>query len=132
MDYLVIRYEDHTNETFFENIYKLDQFHNLSYDLKTNEISINKSFESTGKKFTAIHAKSTEKKNDESIFTEEVNKHCNLDLNIVEPSKKEFIEKLDEVIYTQEEPFWGPSVFMQYFVYFTSAKIRLKILYKKK
>lgn len=75
-------------------------------------IASKKYFESSKKKFTAIHAKSTEKKSDESIFAQEVSEYC----NIVEPSKKEFIDKIDEVIYTQEEPFGSPSIFMQYFV----------------
>ena len=45
MDYLVIGFEDHTNETFFENIYKLEQSHNLTYDLKDNSFEIKKYYE---------------------------------------------------------------------------------------
>jgi asparagine synthase (glutamine-hydrolysing) len=40
MDYLIPDYEDHTNETFFENIYKLEQSHNLIYDLEGNTYKI--------------------------------------------------------------------------------------------
>ncbi|WP_419773856.1 asparagine synthase (glutamine-hydrolyzing) [Halarcobacter sp.] len=174
LDYLIIGFEDHTNETFFKDIYKLEQSHNLVYDLKANSFEIRRYFEiknykenlsesesvklyennlkssinlrlrsdvkvgtclsggldssslaalssleynkKASSKFTAIHAKSTQKNNDESLFAKEVSNHCNLDLNIVEPSSKEFIENIDEVIYTQEEPFGGPSIFMQYFV----------------
>lgn len=174
MDYLVIGYEDHTNETFFQNIYKLEQSHNLIYDLKTNNFRIRQYYElknnekplnendsieqysiklkesiklrlrsdvklgtclsggldsssiaaiaskqyfmQSGNKFSAIHAKSTQNDNDESIFAKEVSDYCKLDLNIVEPLSQEFVDVVDEVIYVQEEPFGGPSIFMQYFV----------------
>ena len=174
MDYLVIGFEDHTNETFFENIYKLEQSHNLTYDLKDNSFEIKKYyeltkntldfdedesielyskklndsielrlrsdvkvgtclsggldsssiasiaatkyFEQSGQKFSAIHAKSSQKNNDESAFAKDVCDYCDLDLKIVEPTKEDFIENIDEIIYTQEEPFGGPSIFMQYFV----------------
>jgi asparagine synthase (glutamine-hydrolysing) len=174
MDYFVIGLEDHTNETFFENIYKLEQSHNLTYNLKTNEFIIKRYYDiiqeniyldeidsitlyksnlinaiklrlrsdvkvgvclsggldsssiaaiasenykkSSTYKFTAIHAKSSEKTTDESLYAREVSDFCNLDLQIVEPTKEEFINSIDELIYTQEEPFSGPSIFMQYFV----------------
>lgn len=67
-------------------------------------------------KFTAIHAKSSEKNTDESAFAQEVSDKCNLDLHIIEPSTGDFQNIVDEVIYTQEEPFGSPSIFMQYFV----------------
>ena len=39
MDYIVLGYLDHSNETF-ENIFKLDPSHNLIYDLTTHQYSI--------------------------------------------------------------------------------------------
>lgn len=174
MDYLVIGFENHTSETFFENILQLEQSHNLIYDLKTNKLNTSKYYdvnrinmiknesdsieeyknrllesvelrlrsdvkvgtclsggldsssiaaiaskkylEKSGNKFSAIHAKSTQSSNDESGFAKEVSDYCKLDLNIVQPSREEFLDNIDEVIYTQEEPFGGPSIFMQYFV----------------
>jgi asparagine synthase (glutamine-hydrolysing) len=40
MDYLIPDYEDHNNETFFKNIYKLEQSHNLIYNLNDNTYKI--------------------------------------------------------------------------------------------
>ncbi len=176
VDYLLYGLEEHTNETFFKNIYKLEQSHNLIYDLRTNTFEIKKYFdlefdvnlndlnenesvehlelklkkaielrlrsdvkvgtclsggldsssiaaiaskkyfEATGEKFVAIHAKSIEQKTDESHFAREVATHCNLDMIEVEPQLDDITNNMKEVIYTQEEPFGGPSIFMQYFV----------------
>jgi len=175
-DYLLYGLEEHTNETFFKNIYKLEQSHNLIYSLDTNEYTIyryfdlemDKSldaigeaqsidciqakiekaidlrlrsdvkvgtclsggldssaiaaiaskqyFEKTNEKFIAIHAKSIEDKTDESHFAREVATYCNLNMIEVEPQIEDITTNIEEVIYTQEEPFGGPSIFMQYFV----------------
>jgi len=176
MDYLLYGLEEHTNETFFKDIFKLEQSHNLIYNLNTNEFHIHKYFdlefdeelnelhesesvealensldraielrlrsdvkvgtclsggldsssiaaiaskkyfEQTGERFMAIHAKSIEKKTDESYFAREVASHCNLNMLEVEPQLDDITDNIEEVVYTQEEPFGGPSIFMQYFV----------------
>jgi len=177
IDFIVTSFEEHTEETFFQDVKKLKQSHNLTYDLKTNNYSISKYYsishhreieklseresidkfhselkrsidyrlrsdvtvgsclsggldsstvasiassrymkESSNKKFTAIHAKSTEKDSDESYYASKVSEISNLDLIIVKPSIEDFKSHIDEVAYTQEEPFGGPSIFMQYFV----------------
>ncbi|MFK5975002.1 MAG: asparagine synthase (glutamine-hydrolyzing) [Sulfurovum sp.] len=176
MSYLVFSLEEYSNETFFENILKLPQSHNLIYELSTHTYTIEKYFnisidnqlkdidenlaieiykksfynsiklrlrsdvkvgtclsggldssaiasiagniyrEKTNQKFTAIHAKSIEKSTDESHYAIDVSNHSGLDLKIVEPTNDDFIENIDEVIFAQEEPFGGPSIFMQYFV----------------
>jgi asparagine synthase (glutamine-hydrolysing) len=67
-------------------------------------------------RFIAIHAKTVELDSDESHFASIVAEHCDLDMKLVQPKHEDFIEKLEEVIYTQEEPFYSPSIFMQYFV----------------
>ncbi|PKN89346.1 MAG: asparagine synthase (glutamine-hydrolyzing) [Deltaproteobacteria bacterium HGW-Deltaproteobacteria-1] len=45
MDYIVLGYEDHSNETFFENIFKLGQSHNLIYNLTTHQYNIQRYYE---------------------------------------------------------------------------------------
>lgn len=174
MDFLIIGYENHINETFFENIFKLQESHNLIYNLKNNSFKIKRYYDikqteinldenssvdlykskfmnsielrlrsdvkvgtclsggldsssiaaiassmykkDSNEKFIAIHAKSSEHDSDESFFAKEVANSSNLDLKLIEPTKDEFINSIDDVIYTQEEPFGGPSIFMQYFV----------------
>lgn len=176
VDYLLYGLEEHTNETFFKNIYKLEQSHNLVYNLKTNSFQIKRYFdikfdkelnqldeqdsivyiknklenaidlrlrsdvkvgtclsggldsssiaaiaskkyhEKTNETFVAIHAKSVEKKTDESEFAREVAEYCNLNIIVVEPRLEDITNNIEEVIYAQEEPFGSPSIFMQYFV----------------
>ncbi len=72
--------------------------------------------EQSGEQFTAITAKSVEKTNDESHFAKMVVDAANLDWKITEPSKDDFLEAVDQVIQTQEEPFGSPSIIMAYFV----------------
>jgi len=188
INYLVLGLEEYSNETFFENIYKLEQSHNLIYDLKTHKFKLKKYYDTnlnnsfdklpkdkivnkyretlensirlrlrsdvqvgtclsggldssaiasiasqiyhkgTQQKFLAIHAKSIEKNTDESNFAKNVADYCNLNLEIAEPTIDTFIKNIDEVIYTQEEPFGSPSIFMQYFVMKKAKELNCKVL----
>ena len=186
-DYLFMGFEEHSHETFFDNVFKLNPSHNLIYDLNIKEFKIIKFFEleinnrkglkpeiyssnlnklltdsielrlrsdvkvgtclsggldssaianiaskiysdQNNKKFLAIHSKSIEEENDESKYARLVSEISNIDLHEIEPSTTDIKNSVDEVIYAQEEPFGGPSIFMQYFVMKKSNNIGCKVL----
>ena len=186
-DYLFMGFEEHSHETFFDNVFKLNPSHNLIYDLNIKEFQIIKFFEleinnrkelkpeiyssnlnklltdsielrlrsdvkvgtclsggldssaianiaskiysyQNNKKFLAIHSKSIEVENDESKYARLVSEISNIDLHEIEPSTTDIENSVDEVIYAQEEPFGGPSIFMQYFVMKKSNNIGCKVL----
>ncbi|ALS24162.1 MULTISPECIES: asparagine synthase (glutamine-hydrolyzing) [Paenibacillus] len=66
--------------------------------------------------FSAITAVSTQSNNDESGFAKIVAEHCGMNWIQVKPSYEDFVESLDHLVYSQEEPFGSPSLTMQYFV----------------
>ncbi|WP_343748437.1 asparagine synthase (glutamine-hydrolyzing) [Fluviicola sp.] len=72
--------------------------------------------------FYAIHAKSEEAATDESTYAGMVSDHLKLNLKTVVPGYPDFESNMNDVIYTQEEPFGSPSVFMQYFVFKEARK----------
>ena len=76
----------------------------------------------------AIHAKSSEKKTDESAYAEELAVRADIELSVIEPTAEEFIKAIDEVVYFQEEPFATPSIFMQYFVFQKARQIGCKVM----
>jgi asparagine synthase (glutamine-hydrolysing) len=82
----------------------------------------------SGEKFNAIHAKSIEKQTDESQYAIEVTNSANLDLHVTEPHPEDFKKVFDEVIYTQEEPFGSPSIYLQYFVMKKAAELGCKVM----
>ena len=80
-------------------------------------IAAKKYNEESDEKFIAINAKSIDKSNDESEFARIVAESESLDLNVVTPTYEDFLKTIDEVVFTQEEPFGSPSMFMGWHVF---------------
>jgi asparagine synthase (glutamine-hydrolysing) len=66
--------------------------------------------------FKAITALSVDPAVDESAYAQQVVEQCQLDWVTTKPDKAAFLATIDEVVYTQEEPFGSASISMQYFV----------------
>ncbi len=188
MDYLVAGLDDHSNETFFSGILKLEQSHSLIYDLKTHKFSISRYYElnitasirqlnetdsislykelledsiklrlrsdvrvgtclsggldsssvatiaaslytpPNSDRFNAITAVSSEKDFDESGYAEEVAVNGALNWHTITPSVDDFKENLQRIIEVQEEPFGGPSVFMQYKVFEKARQVGCTVM----
>jgi asparagine synthase (glutamine-hydrolysing) len=78
--------------------------------------------------FVAINAKSIDDKNDESAFAKIVADKLNLDLNVVMPTYDDFLKTIDDVIYTQEEPFGSPSMFMGWHVFQKAKELNCTVM----
>jgi asparagine synthase (glutamine-hydrolysing) len=103
----------------------------LSGGLDSSAISAIASVEYTKKskdKFIAINAKSIDDNNDESSFAKIVADKLDLDLNVVTPSYEDFLKTIDEVIYTQEEPFGSPSMFMGWHVFQKAKELNCTVM----
>jgi asparagine synthase (glutamine-hydrolysing) len=72
---------------------------------------------SGGEEFLGVHAKSIERSTDESEFARQVAERAGIRLVTVEPRSDDFAATIDEVVYTQEEPFGSPSMFMGWHVF---------------
>jgi asparagine synthase (glutamine-hydrolysing) len=68
------------------------------------------------RKLTAIHSQSSEPRTDELSYAKRVSDYGGMELVVVSPQVSTFRELLDEVVWTQEEPFGSPSILMQYCV----------------
>jgi len=66
--------------------------------------------------FTVITAQAIEEEIDETPFAKMVVDSNDLNWLVTTPTSADFRFFLDDVIYSQEEPFISPSMFMQYFV----------------
>ena len=100
----------------------------LSGGLDSSAVATVASDKYQGGNFQGIFAKSSEKETDESFYAELVAKTKNIDLNTIMPSYEDFSAQIEKVIYTQEEPFVSPSIFMQYFVMAKAKEIGCKVM----
>jgi len=103
----------------------------LSGGLDSSAISAIASVEfakKSNEKFIAINAKSIDDRNDESVFAKIVSDKLNLDLNVVMPTYEDFLKTIDDVIYTQEEPFGSPSMFMGWHVFQKARELNCTVM----
>jgi asparagine synthase (glutamine-hydrolysing) len=82
----------------------------------------------TNKQFIAINAKSIQKNRDESAYASQVASHLDLNIHYVEPTYSDFSENVDQLVYTQEEPFGSPSMFMGYFVFKKAKDVNCTVM----
>jgi asparagine synthase (glutamine-hydrolysing) len=183
LESILTHVDNHTNATYFKNIFSFPSSHYMWYDLSNNtkilkkfyQLKINKNIKTLPEDilvdkfnklfndsiklrmrsdvkvgsclsggldsssisaiasnnynlnnkntFNAITAKSIDNSNDESFYAQLVADLNNIELNIVTPSYENFLQNIDEVIYTQEEPFGSPSMFMGWNVFKKAKEI---------
>lgn len=70
-----------------------------------------------GARFLAVHAKSTDAETDESIHACRAADALGIELHTVEPDESNFLATIDELAWTQEEPFASGSMFMGWHVF---------------
>jgi asparagine synthase (glutamine-hydrolysing) len=82
----------------------------------------------TQDRFIGIHAKSTDVERDESRFARLAAQHANIELHVIEPQPDDFLNTIDELIVTQEEPFGSPSMFMGWHVFQRARELGCKVM----
>ncbi|MFO0961582.1 MAG: asparagine synthase (glutamine-hydrolyzing) [Phycisphaerales bacterium] len=81
-----------------------------------------------GERFRAITAVSEEAGNDETPFAGAVAQRSALDWITIRPSTADFVATIEDVVRTQQEPFGGPSICMQWFVMRTAREQGVPVL----
>lgn len=78
--------------------------------------------------FNAITAICEDEAIDETPFAAQIVKNSNLNWIRVKPSYDDFVESLPAIVRSQQEPFGGPSLTMQYFVMKAARDHGIKVL----
>ena len=81
-----------------------------------------------GRAFNGITAVSEQESNNEAEYARQVIDYSKMSWLQVRPSYEDFVESLPHVVLTQEEPFGGPSILMQYFVMKTAKEHGIPVL----
>lgn len=81
-----------------------------------------------GRLFNGITAVSEQESNNEAEYARQVIEHSGMSWLQVRPTYSDFVESLPSIVNTQEEPFGGPSLTMQYFVMKTAKDHGIPVL----
>jgi len=91
-------------------------------------IASKKYTEVSNEPFTAITAEALQNDINEKYFAEKVVNHLGLNWYVTSPGHVDFQQILEQVIYTQEEPFGSPSIILQNFVMQQAKQANVKVL----
>ncbi len=78
--------------------------------------------------FTGLHAKSIDRQTDESNFAQILATHTGLDLQIITPDPPDLHEIARQLVYIQEEPYGGPSIVMQYYIFEAAKRLGIPVM----
>ncbi|MGB7741060.1 MAG: asparagine synthase (glutamine-hydrolyzing) [Steroidobacteraceae bacterium] len=84
--------------------------------------------EATDDRFVGIHARSIDAETDESEYAQLVAEHFGIELHIVTPGTDAFLDTLQDLVRTQEEPFHSPSMFMGWHVFERAKALGCKVM----
>jgi asparagine synthase (glutamine-hydrolysing) len=82
----------------------------------------------TGCRFLGVHARGSEAHIDESGYANRIAAFADIELATVLPTTDDFLNTLDEVVYTQEEPFATPSMFMGWHVFREARRLGCPVM----
>jgi asparagine synthase (glutamine-hydrolysing) len=78
--------------------------------------------------FIGVHARSMDPERDESRFAGIAAESSGIELHTVRPDTNDFLDNIDELIDTQEEPFGSPSMFMGWHVFQRAKSLGCKVM----
>lgn len=100
----------------------------LSGGLDSSLIAALASHMTDGLSFTAVHASTGYKLLDETHFAQQVVDHHPMSMHVIQPTVQDYLDQLDEVVRTQQEPFGSLSIGMQYFVMKKARELGCKVM----
>ncbi len=89
---------------------------------------VSKLLESKSSEFTAVTVGCINKEDDEADLSKTITNITSVNHKVIYPTKQEFENAIQQVIYSMEEPFTGLSVYMQTFLMKEAKKNGIKVL----
>lgn len=78
--------------------------------------------------FHAIHARADDPHIDESASARQLAQHAHVQLHEVTPTGAELFDRLDQLVWAQDEPFGSPSIFAQFKLIQCARELGLKVM----